>query len=143
MDEKQLKLLESTIFLKEALRVKKNGKDVEKAIIIGLKKANAIAKEKGYTPVKSESELKKLREIFKASFDATNKTAFSPAFLNADVGDFKVINGQLVLTNEGPTKLGSIRGAVAVYRDKKGKVKTIKIKFKDQLKMSGKMKEKK
>ncbi|ALN97892.1 hypothetical protein Bp8pS_213 [Bacillus phage vB_BpuM-BpSp] len=138
MNEKQLNLLNSTIFLKESLEFQKDDDrksivslksstrlsntcmDIETSIDIGLKKANTIAKKRDYTPIKSKSELK-----------MSEKDSL-PEFTK---GEFKIMGNQLVFfTNERPN-----RGILAIYKDGKGKVKTIRVEFMDRVKNSCKI----
>lgn len=140
MNEKQLKLAKSSFMFNEAIRVSKGAPDLKKAIEIALKETNAKAQKKGLTPVKSVNELKKF-EKFKTILSSNVKDTFTIGNLtNIDVGAIKVLNGQVVVTNEGPTSKGSMRTIYAIYRNKDDKIKIVKVNFKPLLNMKGKMK---
>jgi hypothetical protein len=142
LNEEQKVLSESTLYFNEAIRVQKGAPDLEKAIKAALKVANAKAKEKGLTPLKSESDLSKFKDRLKAMGGAAvnSSTNMSATFLSISKLKAEVIGGQLVLTEKGLTKLGSVRTVTAVYRSKEGKIKTIKVPFSKFLNMKGKMK---
>ncbi|AMS01161.1 virion protein [Bacillus phage AR9] len=140
MNEKQLKLVESSFMFNEAIRVSKGAPDLKKAIEIALKETNAKAQKKGLTPVKSVNELKDSEEL-KAVFSSSMKSTFSIGKLTKiSTQNFKTFNGQVVITEEGPTAKGSIRTVYALYRSRDGKIKTVKVNFKPLLNMKGKMK---
>ena len=120
----------------EAWLVSKKGPDIEKAIEKALETVNATAKEKGYTPVKSVDELKKM-EVFKVNFKS-NLAAEWHGITRLREPVPMTIGGQLVVVNQG---ILHTQSAVAVYRNQAGKVKGITVPFHSLVNGKGKMKQ--
>jgi hypothetical protein len=124
----------------EAFRVKQYAKGLDAGIKEALKVANAKAQKKGFTPVKSESELKTVWEKKVASSpNRKGLDKFRTLFGTMEI-ELKVVGGQLVALDKANT---TVTSAIAVYRNSKGSIRKLRVKFHKNIDGKGNLKQKK
>ena len=128
-------LKEDKDFVSEDIVTLSSNKNIIPAVTKALKDTNEKARSKGYTPVKSYDELKGFKDNIMAAGTNMDELRQITRFHSMKP---KVIKGQLILFSEGTATTSAV---TAVFRNKDGKVRGLRVDFHRFLKVSGGLRE--